>query len=336
MQILNKNDYELITRLFSSSQNVLLSSMSTYLKKHYTKENIIEKPQYICAIGEIPVVLVAHLDTVFSVPANEIYYDTTKNVMWSPDGLGADDRAGVYAIIKLIQKGYRPHVIFTTGEEKGGIGAQALIKDYPAPFVAGIKYLIELDRRGDCDCVFYDCDNREFTEYVSNFGFIENYGTYSDIADICPQWGIAGVNLSIGYRNEHSVTETLHIEAINATIRKVGKMLKDAGSAPEFKFIPCIYPYGKSKYYQGGWPGYDDDWAYSGFYKCSQCGKYFSEYEIFPVKTANHSRKFYCPDCLNESRINWCEECGEPFEVNAGNKNQKRCYDCKKVKVSSR
>ena len=34
-----------------------------------------------------------------------------------------------------------------------------------------LKYIIELDRRGSDDCVFYQCDNHEFDAYVEKFGF---------------------------------------------------------------------------------------------------------------------------------------------------------------------
>ena len=34
--------------------------------------------------------------------------------------------------------------------------------------------MIELDRRGKNDCVFYDCYCPDFIEYVEQFGFEEN------------------------------------------------------------------------------------------------------------------------------------------------------------------
>ena len=102
------------------------------------------------------------MDTVFKHPAREVFYDRQQNVIWSPDGLGADDRAGVFAIIQIIKKGLRPHIIFTTDEESGAWGATALSKEQ-CPF-EDLRYVIELDRRGSNDCVFYDCENLEFTE----------------------------------------------------------------------------------------------------------------------------------------------------------------------------
>ena len=110
-----KEDYELFKIIVQSSQTKLQKILYKILKRHY--KNIINTSDYIIAQGDIPVALVAHMDTVFKAPPTEIYYDRRKNVMWSPTGLGADDRAGVFSILQLIKAGYRPHVIFTTDED---------------------------------------------------------------------------------------------------------------------------------------------------------------------------------------------------------------------------
>jgi hypothetical protein len=67
--------------------------------------------------------------------------------------------------------------------------------------------MIELDRQGRDDAVFYDCDNPEFEEYITKFDFVSDWGTYSDISTIAPSWECAAVNLSIGYFDEHSYAE---------------------------------------------------------------------------------------------------------------------------------
>ena len=77
-----------------------------YLKLHYTIVKVGDG--FILAQGELPIALAAHLDTVTELldkkPPEEIFYDSEAQVMWSPDGLGADDRAGVFAIICLIDR----------------------------------------------------------------------------------------------------------------------------------------------------------------------------------------------------------------------------------------
>lgn len=290
--------------------------MSALLKSKYDK--VIETPDYVIAEGTIPIALVAHLDTVFPKPAKEVFYDRQKNVIWSPSGLGADDRAGVFAIIQIIKRGYRPHIIFTTEEESGAQGAMALGKE-ECPF-KDLRYMIELDRRGDNDCVFYDCDNPEFTTYIEKFGFAEAIGSFSDISVLMEDWLVAGVNLSIGYRDEHSISEILFVEHMLNTINRVCKML-EAQDIPQFEFIPLAYasPYAFNWYH---------------YYKtktdrnqCWICGQKFNETEMVPVKLTDNTIQNLCVDCIVDN-VSWCSCCGEAFENNPNNKTR-LCNDCR-------
>lgn len=206
-----------------------------FLNKHYS---FVEyNDSYILAEGDIPILLVAHLDTVATYPPTEIYHDIEKHVMWSPQLLGADDRAGIYAIIQIIDRGYRPSILLTTDEEQGGLGAQTLAMLKPKCPLENLKAIIELDRRGEKDCVFYSCDNPKFAEYIESFDFETNFGTFTDISFIAPQWGVAAVNLSVGYENEHQLIELLHTDWLDETIEKVAKILDAANEMPRFKYI---------------------------------------------------------------------------------------------------
>ena len=298
--------------------------MRQYLSTKY--DSVISSKDYIVAVGDIPVALTAHLDTVFKTPPEDIYYDRVKNVMWSPDGLGADDRAGVYAITNIVKSGLRPTIVLTTDEELGCLGASKLVQSMPnAP--TDLKYIIELDRRGSDDCVFYSCNNPEFDEYVESFGFVTNFGSFSDISTICPAWGMAGVNLSIGYYNEHSVSETLHIGNMFNTIAKVKKMLEAADSAPIFKYIEekgfsskWFKSLGAQSNVVWDWdPAYGiskEDWVrfMEPQTKCIKCKNWDYDYNMIPVKDESGATVFFCSDCLTQTpNVHWCSICGEPF-----------------------
>ena len=326
------NDYKLFRSLVELTQTGLKQAMETVVKKYY--KNVVSTDRYVYAKGNIPIALVAHLDTVFPLPPTDVFYDREQNVIWSPQGLGADDRAGVYIIFQILRTTkLRPHLIFTTDEEKGMLGSIFLTKKERKPF-AEMKYIIQLDRRGVNDCVFYDCDNKDFTKYVESFGFKKAFGSFSDISEICPEWGIAGVNLSVGYVSEHSEKEHLYVDVLKNTQTRVIEMLKDAENAPTFEFIPDPYSY---SYYYGGLGknaidyAYGYEWGGSDEYEviCKNCHKVFLEYETIPVKGRNGGTSFYCPDCLAKSNISWCEKCKEAFEpVDA--MNDKYCVDCAK------
>ena len=318
MRILSNSDYKLFERLVSLSQKEMKRALTKYLKSTY-EEVIIDK-DYLVGIGNIPIALVAHMDTVFKFPVSNLYYDPKKDVLWSPEGLGADDRAGIFAILKIIQNGYRPSVIFTTDEELGGIGASMLAELDPCP-IPELKYLIELDRRGTNDCVFYDCYCPEFVDYVESFGFCERWGSFSDISFLMPKWKVCGVNLSVGYEDEHSYSEILSVGPLFDTIRKVENMLS-VETIPDFEYNDlnvitkkaCVNDTTEEEYY-----------IYNQC--CEKCKKLFFEHELFPVKGLNGEQKMYCPDCLIEENVAWCEECQEAFEVEK-NSNVKICKEC--------
>lgn len=241
-KILSSSDYNLFLKIVKMDEKTLLNNLQNLLSSKY--KNVISAKEYIYAEGDIPICIVAHLDTVFYTTPQDIFYDTAQNVLWSPQGLGADDRTGVFMILKILSQKMRPSILFTTGEELGGKGALTFIKDFPqAP--NDIKYLIELDRHGNNDCVFYNCGNQDFFSFVENYGFEKNFGTFTDISIICPAWKIAGVNLSVGYEEEHSYAEYLKISCMKNTLSKVIKMIEDCSSneVPHFEYKENKYIY---------------------------------------------------------------------------------------------
>ena len=78
------------------------------------------------------ITLVAHIDTVNDY-VNEVSFNIVDdNIISNKNGiLGADDRAGVYACMQLMDS---CRVIFTNYEETGGQGVKKLCQDFPRLF----------------------------------------------------------------------------------------------------------------------------------------------------------------------------------------------------------
>lgn len=327
-----KDDYELLKMICQCRQSKLQKVLYKVLKRHY--KNIINTSNYIFAHGNIPVALVAHMDTVFKIPPSKIYYDREEGVLWSPDGLGADDRAGVFLILKILQnikENRKPTIIFTTDEEMGCLGSSQLVEDIKTP-PQKFKYIIQLDRRGRNDCVFYDDINKEFEEYVNQFGFETNWGTLSDISVICPAWGFSGVNLSVGYEDEHQEIETLHISYTYETLTRVFKMLNDIDNAPFFKYMPGGYGVSlwNNDLYSYGYPGIDDDDDYPFLFNveenCYKCYKKIDKRTAIKAKDDYGIWHYFCGDCASQC-VSWCDSCGAAFITGYPEYNHK-CTDC--------
>ena len=234
----------------------LLKASEKQVRKIATKElcangyKPIVHEQYIYAEGSVPVLLVAHYDTVLAKPPTSIRI--SNGWLSAKKGLGADDRAGVYAILEIIRK-HHCYVLFTGGEEKGCIGAEAFTKSGIKP---DVNYIIELDRKGDNDAVYYDGANDKFEDFITSHGWKTAYGSFTDICTLAPYIGVAAVNLSIGYYDQHTPNETLDTNAMNKIIGRVPALFEGER-----------YEWGEDKFsrYYGGYYGgkYDDYYDYA-------------------------------------------------------------------------
>ncbi len=243
-------------KMLQKTQEELKKVLAHFLiQKDY---NPIVGDGFIYAEGDIPILLVAHMDTVHFQQPIDIYFDSTKNVMWSPQGIGGDDRCGVYIITKLLNE-FKPYILFTEDEERGCIGADKATQILKKP---NVKFIVEIDRRGSDDCVFYDCGNEEFQKYIEQFGFKTAIGSFSDICVLSSEWNIASVNLSAGYYSEHTTSEIINIEDMKNTYNRVREiLLDDVNNKTYFDYQEKIYTYhytpAKTKKTK-----YEDDYLY--------------------------------------------------------------------------
>ena len=176
-----------------------------YLAGHLKKlgYETVKKKGFLYAEGTVPVLLVAHLDTVHNELPHIICRSEDGRYIMSPQGIGGDDRCGVYMILQIMSE-VRCHVLFCEDEETGGHGARAFTKSGIKP---DVNYIVELDRTGSNDAVFYQCRNRQFERHINSFGFQTAFGSFSDISILAPHLNLAAVNLSTGYYHAHQLGE---------------------------------------------------------------------------------------------------------------------------------
>lgn len=364
-----------MTRLFSAKerrtyQNLchltergVIAMMADFLRSKY--HSIISTPNYIVALGDIPVALVAHADTVFKTPPrmDQFFYDQEQNVIWNPDGMGADDRAGIFAIMTILREtSLRPHIIISTGEESGCIGSGKLAAQYHM-FPGELNFMIQLDRRGFTDSVYYDCDNQDFEDYINKFGFITNWGSFTDISVLAPHWGVSAVNLSIGYMEEHQEIEHLYVGVMFETIGKTIKILEDQAQNPQFfRYIEsptsyywqyggdyydetygehCKKAYVPQAYAAPGWDDEDDDWDLpTGYGRCTFCQAKHKLEDMIPIHFKYGKIQYHtCLNCFGKhsDHILFCQDCGKGYYlgltdlIDADPYNY-HCEDCKNGK----
>lgn len=208
----------------------------------FSGQAIFCKEHFILVKGAAPILLVAHLDTVHKHPVKNICTSADDNILMSPQGIGGDDRCGVYALVNAYESSaIKPYLLFTCNEEVGGVGAKTFVKclDKLPPELSNLKCIVELDRKGSRDAVYYDCNNPNFEKYITSKGFETAQGSFSDISVIAPALGVAAVNLSSGYYNAHTLHEYINRKELNSTLAKVIEIVSDSARQdfPRYEYI---------------------------------------------------------------------------------------------------
>lgn len=210
-----------------------------YLELRNAYEEVILEDGFIYARGG-DVVVTAHMDTVHKEEVQSYYgwHEKGKNYISSPQGIGGDDRCGIYMILQIIENGYRPTVLFCEDEEIGGVGSNKFVA---TPYINELKekkFMIELDRANANDLVFYDDDNEAFHDWCAKItGYKAAYGSFSDISHLCPKAEVSGVNISCGYYNAHTTSEYVCLEEMDASIDAAVKMIEASDDVEQFTYV---------------------------------------------------------------------------------------------------
>lgn len=199
--------------------------------------------------GKGPVILLnAHLDIVHELIAGREIIKN--NSVWSSSEgiLGADDRAGIAILLQVASylqtSRFRGTVkyILTVEEEIGLVGAShvdpAFLQTVDAAFV--------LDRRGSGDIVTscggfaYFCTD-SFGSAIEEIALISDAGEWkctpggSSDTWIWAAAGIQSVNLSVGYSNEHTKYESLHVGDCYNTVTLLKSVFENTN-----RFMPSV------------------------------------------------------------------------------------------------
>jgi hypothetical protein len=138
-------------------------------------------------------------------------------------GIGADDRAGCAILWGLKDLGHS--LLLVSGEEYGSLGSHfAMSNKKMARTIQAHQFVVQFDRHGHNDLVFYDVGTKEFKKYCEeSTGYKTAAGTRTDICVLCRE--ICGVNISVGYSNEHTCSEVLNITDWMRTFETAKKWL---------------------------------------------------------------------------------------------------------------
>jgi hypothetical protein len=136
--------------------------------------------------------------------------------------LGADDKAGTAVMLYMMAHNVPGIYYFFIGEERGGIGSNALSAIYDrVEFLSEVKHCVSFDRRRTTSVITHQlgrqCCSNEFGQALcdeyNKYGLslsLDTTGVYTDSASLMEDISEC-TNISVGYYNEHRGTEMLNM-----------------------------------------------------------------------------------------------------------------------------
>jgi len=207
---------------------------------------------YYKIIGKSETMFTSHLDTADrkQLPVKIYSIEEEGDEIFVTDGtsiLGSDDKSGVAVMLYMIAHNIPGIYYFFIGEERGGIGSSQLASIYETvEHLKGVKRCVSFDRRNYYSVITNQlgrqCCSDKFASALAGelnkSGLkiaLDPTGIYTDSAsfiDDIPEC----TNISVGYFNEHTVSERQNISYLDRlakaclkvnweslpTIRKVG------------------------------------------------------------------------------------------------------------------
>jgi hypothetical protein len=179
--------------------------------------------------GASPAMFSCHIDTVHSTIESDgskqgLFFDESFQHIFLADKtstcLGADDGAGIYIMLKMLEAKVPGTYVFHRGEERGGIGARAMVKAHKE-WAERFSMCVAFDRphndeviitQGGTPCAspvfgkaLADALNKANTNFkyeISHKGVFTDSKVYNHLIPEC-------VNLGVGYAQQHGNSEYL-------------------------------------------------------------------------------------------------------------------------------
>lgn len=201
--------------------------------------------------GPSKVMFSCHIDTVHSKqesdtsPTQNLFYDDAMQHIFLNDEtstcLGADDGAGIYIMLKMLEAKVKGTYVFHRGEEKGCIGSRAMLAKH-LEWIEKHDACIAFDRPNEHEIIIeqsglvcasetygralaaaFNTLNSDFKYEISRRGVVTDSKTYAYAISEC-------INIGVGYAQQHGKEEYQNVAHLEA--------LKDAVIALEWDKLP--------------------------------------------------------------------------------------------------
>tara|TARA_A100001388_G_scaffold267324_1_gene241343 strand:+ start:1729 stop:2847 length:1119 start_codon:yes stop_codon:yes gene_type:complete len=220
--------------------------------KHYTPKgctpivnhdkygNIYYQHSVITNTKHLYPTMVCHIDTVHQInnDVKAFIHDKTiyamDTITMTQFGTGGDDKVGIAITLDMISRFDNFKAVFFLDEEHGCVGSSACNPS----FFDDSTFVLQCDRRGSSDFInrigstkLYSKNARKaFSDILKKYDRKETSGGITDVGQIAKMNTVMTANMSCGYYNPHSSTETINLDVVENTASMCNEILKATSS----------------------------------------------------------------------------------------------------------
>lgn len=215
------------------------------------------------------------------------------------NGIGADDKNGIWVCLKCLEKYDNLKCVFFVGEEQGCIGSrQADMK-----FFDDCRFVLQCDRKGNSDFIntIYGkslCSSRFIEDAaLGQHGYKEENGMQTDVRTLRDRGlEISCANISCGYYYPHTPHEMTNIEDLKKCRTLVEHIIENCRE---------VYTYKEER---PQWPNRSFDFFSDAFPRSR------SQFHSQPVAQPTQKKKTNAPTALRKAAEAYRRECAEAKE----------------------
>lgn len=201
-------------------------------------------------------------------------------------GLGADDKNGIYICLECLKAYDDIKVAFFVEEETGCIGSRSV----DVKFFEDCRYIIQPDRRGGNDLITEmfcgDVCSEEFTDAIGykEYGYSPAHGSVTDVGELVERKvGISCLNLSCGYYEAHTDCEFTVLSELQNCLDFVRHIIDTCIDVYPFEYVDRWDKWNRKQssktYNYGSYFGKSGNYVSYGGYGNYGHGSYKDEYD---------------------------------------------------------
>lgn len=252
----------------SGQENPMRKFIKSYVRNNIPGASVEQKDKNIYIVkgeSETYPCVVAHLDQVQTKHSKDFKVFESDGILFGysaqnkrQEGLGADDKNGIWVALKCLERFDNIKVAFFHSEEIGTVGSD----NADMNFFKDVRFVLEADRRNGGDLITNIGGMIASNEFINDImpyaearGYKETTGLLTDVETLSDNGlGVSAINMSCGYYNPHTDEECTDVSELENCLAFAMDIIENCTNvytferqAPSYSSWGKLWDWGKTK-----------------------------------------------------------------------------------------